>query len=117
MTPDMVNVMNRINELQKRFGLRRERQDLKPFKEYVTEQKINNQTDRSTMQPQPKTADIATEDTIIKNLMNINPMLSEDVGQNSMLKERDIIMKEALKSYNQNRQSVTESFDIGLDRE
>ncbi|MBN2435102.1 MAG: hypothetical protein JXK07_07530 [Spirochaetes bacterium] len=126
MTSDMVNVLNRISELQKRFGIKRQQVSDKVFRDNITKNNDSFNSDVTAVKTSGTVSKInAQNDVLIKNIIgedynsrfqnnNINFLDStvepDDAG--IFLNNRDMIINKAVKAYKKQNSSETNSGNV-----
>lgn len=125
MTSDMVNVLNRISELQKRFGIKRQQVSDKVFRDNITKNNDSFNSDAAAVKTSGTVSMInAQNDVLIKNIIgedynsrfqnNINFLDStvEPGDADVFLKNKDMIINKAVKAYKKQNSSETNSGNV-----
>ncbi|HRX16367.1 MAG TPA: hypothetical protein P5123_08640 [Spirochaetota bacterium] len=127
MTSDMVNVLNRISELQKRFGLKREQLSGDAFKDSIKHKDNGSNNDNLSMVLPSETVSIinAKNNMLIKNIVgedynerlqnkniNILDSINKSDEADIFLNNKEMMINKAVKAYNNQNKSETNSNNV-----
>lgn len=127
MTSDMVNVLNRISELQKRFGLKREQFSGDAFKDSIKHKDNGSNNDNLSMVLPSETVSMinAKNNMLIKNIVgedynerlqnkniNILDSINKSDEADIFLNNKEMMINKAVKAYNNQNKSETNSNNV-----